>query len=133
MSFLSYVQTKNVNNGPCDGQFTVVKRTTFKIKNKIPQVGGHNSLLKSFLLGLLLDTRHATSDLGWTVAPGSEVRYKKRVYFDARRTNMCSMIFSFSNFPSKCKRMSIYIRRSSAVKFKIIHILIMMHSLVKSC
>ena len=44
---------------------------------------------------------------------------------------MCSIIFCFSNFPSKCKRMSIYIRRSSAVKFKIIHILIMMHSLVK--
>ena len=74
MSFLSYVQTKNVNSRPWDGQFTVVKRTTFKIKKKIPQVGGHNSLLKSFLLGLLLDTRHATSDLGWTVAPGSEVR-----------------------------------------------------------
>ena len=75
MSFWSYVKTKNVNKGPWDGQFTVVKRTTFKIKKKIPQVGGHNSLLKSFLLGLLLDTRHATSDLGWTVAPGSEVRY----------------------------------------------------------
>ena len=38
-----------------------------------------SSLLKS-RLGLLLDTRHATSDLGWTVAPGSEVRFSDTLF-----------------------------------------------------